>query len=89
MKFSYDEDADVMYVTLTKPSSKVTYIENDNGDILRLDESTGMIVGFTIPRARERIDKDGKLEIPELGGVPFSDELQKLIKSRVAALKSR
>jgi len=87
MTFSYDEDVDVMYIRFSKPSSGVTYLENNNGDVLRFDES-GQIVGVTIPCFMERITKGGfVLEIPEIGIIPFGANMEKLINSRMVDAK--
>lgn len=66
MTFSYDEDVDVMYVRLAKPSSKVTYLENNAGDVMRFDEASGEIIGITIPCFMERVNQPGGLDIPDL-----------------------
>ena len=87
--FSYDEEVDVMYVRFAKPSSRATYLENSNGDILRFDEASGQIVGVTIPCFMERMTKDKSLSIPEIGSTPFGSEFQKLLNSRAIHVKDR
>jgi uncharacterized protein YuzE len=89
VKFSYDEDADVMYIRFAEPPSTTTYLENDNGDILRFDEASGKITGVTIPCFKERILKLGRLEIPEIGTIPFDSDMKKLINSRTVNIKGR
>ena len=47
LKISYDEEADVLYVTLGHPRYTV-YKELTDDFIIRLDPQTGEIIGFTI-----------------------------------------
>jgi len=76
--FSYDKDADVLYITFERlPNSEVLYTENENGDILRLDKRRRQVVGCTIPHFLKRTAM-GKVEIPEIGAVPFNDILAHL-----------
>jgi uncharacterized protein YuzE len=80
MTFSYDDDADVLYVTF-KEGARRTYVENDQGDVLLLDPQSGEIVGCTIlfflRRARE-----GPINIPEIGVVPFNQIAGDLLNER-------
>jgi hypothetical protein len=70
---SYDKDADVLYVTFEQlPAHKVLYIENENGDILRLDRESKRVVGCTIPAFSIRCSK-GRVVVPEVGPVPFNE----------------
>jgi uncharacterized protein YuzE len=78
MTFSYDKGVDVMYVTFERlPNQEYIYVENENGDILRLDRTTKRVVGITIPFFSERL-KDNKLEVPEVGLVPFNSFAEEL-----------
>jgi len=78
MTFSYDMPADVMYVTFERlPNQAYIYVENESGDILRLDRTTQRVVGITIPYFLERL-KNNKLEIPEIGTVPFNNIAEEL-----------
>ncbi|MBI5878590.1 MAG: DUF2283 domain-containing protein [Chloroflexi bacterium] len=43
----YDKEADVLYVSLGRPKY-TSYVEVDDDFILRLDPTSGAIVGFTI-----------------------------------------
>lgn len=72
MKLSYDNDADVLYVTFESVTGDVSYVENTHGDVLRLDAATGKIIGCTIPFFLYRIQRDGEIRIPEIGLVPFN-----------------
>lgn len=79
MTLSYDRDADVLYITFERLSNRsCVYVENDSGDILRLDKRDGQIVGCTIPFFLKRAAK-GKFEIPEISSVPFNDLAKALI----------
>lgn len=79
MTFSYDKDGDVLYVTFEKrPEQSYVYVENENGDVLRLDKETKRVVGVTIPFFSARLKK-GPLSIPEIGPVPFNDFASELV----------
>ena len=47
LSFSYDKDADVLYVAVGHPKAAVGELL-DNGVILRRDPKTDQVVGFTI-----------------------------------------
>ena len=47
MKISYDQSADVLYVSLGHPEY-TDYVELDDDFILRLDPQTKEVVGFTV-----------------------------------------
>jgi len=53
MTFSYDDDADVLYVTFVEHNGPVVYLENESGDILRIAEGTGNIAGQSASRRPE------------------------------------
>lgn len=46
---------------------KCEYVENERGQIVRLDASTGEPVGCTIPLFLRRAGA-GEIDIPEVGG---------------------
>lgn len=80
MTVSYDADADVLYITFERlPNNAYIYVENESGDILRLNKQDGRVVGCTIPFFRKRA-AENKLNVPEIGPVPFN-ELAKAIVS--------
>jgi uncharacterized protein YuzE len=81
MTFSYDANADVLYITFEHISRPAVYIENDNGDILRIDEQSGKIVGCTILFFLHRA-KDGVISVPEIGMVPFNQIANNLLNER-------
>ncbi|HEV8416457.1 MAG TPA: hypothetical protein VGQ49_22880 [Bryobacteraceae bacterium] len=79
MTLSYDKLADVLYVTFeTLPAGSYIYVENDTGDILRLDRSSKRVVGVTIPAFAQRAAR-GSIVIPEIGSVPFNQLVDDLL----------
>lgn len=79
MTFSYDKSADVLYITFeVVPPEKYVYTENEHGDLLKLDRVSHRVVGCTIPFFIARARK-GKIEIPEIGGVPFNRIAEELV----------
>jgi uncharacterized protein YuzE len=81
MTFSYDDDADVLYVTFEPYEGRATYVENNNGDILRIHPENGKIVGCTILFFLKRAER-GDISIPEIGMVPFNAMMNTLISER-------
>jgi uncharacterized protein YuzE len=79
MTFSYDKNADVLYVTFEAlPPGAYGFIENEFGDILKVDRVSRRVVGCTIPFFAARA-KRGKIEIPEIGAVPFNQIADELL----------
>jgi uncharacterized protein YuzE len=79
MILSYDKDADVLYVTFERPpESSYVYVENECGDVLRLDKTTKKVIGCTIPYFSLRT-KDNKIEIPEVGSIAFNEAAENLV----------
>jgi uncharacterized protein YuzE len=74
MKFSYDKSADVLYITFAHPTGTVNFVENDNGDILRYDQTTNALVGCTILFFARRLKSKEQITIPEIGSVPLNDK---------------
>ena len=73
MTLSYDKHADVLYVTFeAAPPDTYIFIENELGDVLKVDRTTRRVVGCTIPGFLARA-KQGKVSVPEIGAVPFND----------------
>jgi len=71
MRITYSKDADMLSISFTAPSGKVATVENERGDFLRIDTSTGNIIGVQIQLFLYRIGQGEKIEIPEVG---FSSE---------------
>ena len=65
MTLSYDDLADVLYVTMRQVPGECQYIENARGQILKVDPSTSEIVGVTIPMFSRRI-KQGEISLAEI-----------------------
>ncbi len=81
MTFSYDKRADVLYISFEAlPPQDYLVVENETGDILKLNKKNGSVVGCTIPFFMERFRK-GKIEIPEVGGVPFNALAKDLLRA--------
>ena len=81
MTLSYDKLADVLYVTFEVASPDVyIYVENANGDVLRMNKRTRQIVGVTVPAFLERSAR-GKVEIPEVGPVQFNEFADDLLRA--------
>jgi uncharacterized protein YuzE len=79
MTMSYDRAADVLYVTFEKSASgSYIYVENENGDVLRMDRDTKRVVGCTIPCFLRRASIS-KVTVPEVGDVPFNALAEELL----------
>ena len=79
MTLSYDKDADVLYVTFERlPHQSYIYVENENGDVLRVDKKSKRVVGCTIPFFSKRTMKQ-KVTVPEVGRVPFNEFTKELV----------
>jgi uncharacterized protein YuzE len=80
MKASYDKDADVLYLTFeVAPAEDYLYVENKQGDVLRLSKKSGHVVGCTIPFFSKRA-AEHKLDVPEIGRVPFNKLARSLLR---------
>lgn len=88
MTFSYDSDADTLYVTFESASTPVTYLENGNGDVITIERESGKIVGCTILFFMRRAEK-GAISIPEIGVVPFNAIMDSLISERTRDAKGK
>ncbi len=73
MNISYDQGADVLYVTFEGCENIVgEYVETVEGNVLRIDPSTQRVIGFTIISFAKRLDKNHEISIPEIGALPFA-----------------
>lgn len=68
----YDQDDDTLYVRFSSDPQKALHTETPRGDVLRISEETGRILGVTILFFMERIERGEEIEIPEVGAVGFS-----------------
>jgi uncharacterized protein YuzE len=66
MRITYSEDADILFLSFSAPAGKIVSVENENGDILRVDRSSGKIVGVSIQLFMQRIKSGEKIEVPEI-----------------------
>ncbi len=81
MTFSYDKSADVLYVTFEAlPPEAYIFVENESGDVLKVDRVSRRVVGCTIPFFVARA-KRGKIEVPEIGAVPFNKIAENLLRT--------
>jgi len=79
MTLSYDKHADVLYIAFEALSpDKYVFVENEQGDVLKLDRIDNHVVGCTIPFFLARLKK-GKIDIPEIGGGPLN-EIAELVR---------
>jgi len=67
VRITYSKDADVLYLSFTPPTGRIASVENANGDILRIDTSSGTIIGVSIQLFMYRINAGEKIEVPEIG----------------------
>lgn len=54
LDWDYDEEADVLYISIGKPK-KAVGVDIGKGDIVRYVEKTGEVVGLTLIGVRERL----------------------------------
>lgn len=66
MKISYDQPADVLYLTFEETKRRCEYVE-ENGIVLRIHPGTKIVVGCTIPRFSVQAVR-GQLDIPFVDG---------------------
>ncbi len=79
MSLSHDMSADVLYITFEAlPPDDYIYVENESGDVLRLDRLSHRIVGCTLPFFSKRAS-DGKINVAEIGGIPFNQIAEELL----------
>ena len=83
MRITYSKEVDILYMSFTQPKGNVATVENANGDLLRIDTSTGQIVGVQVQLFLYRIGQGEKIEIPEVGftsespiGVAFVESIR-------------
>lgn len=53
LNIDYDEDADVLYISLGQPKPAIS-IEVNDGDLMRVDPFTDELVGITVLDFKER-----------------------------------
>ena len=57
LRWNYDEDADVLYLTIGEPSPAVG-VDIGDGVVVRYDEAEKQVVGLTVTGLRERLLKN-------------------------------
>ena len=71
MTFEYNEFADVMWVSISKPTSPCVYVESQTpGVILRVEEDSGIVRGFEVLVWSRRI-ANGLVSVPEIDDSEF------------------
>ncbi|GAB5045886.1 DUF2283 domain-containing protein [Thermodesulfovibrio sp. TK110] len=60
LNWHYDEEADVLYISIGEPQ-KAVGVDIGEGVIIRYIESTGEVVGLTLIGVKERLLKSLKL----------------------------
>jgi hypothetical protein len=74
MTFEYDDFGDVMWVSLSEPSSLCVYVESKTpGVVLRVEEASGKVRGFQVLVWSRRIAR-GPILIPEIDDSEFQME---------------
>jgi uncharacterized protein YuzE len=81
MRLSYDAIGDVLYIAFeTLPPGKYIVIENEQGDVLKIDPETKRVIGCSILSFKLR-SRRGNIQIPEIGSVPFNDMAAELLSA--------
>ncbi len=71
MTLSYDDSADVLYITFGDSGSlPCEYAEHDEGIIVRFDPASGRVFGCTITAFKIRLGNWQDISIPEVGILP-------------------
>ena len=74
MTFEHDEFADVLWVSISEPSTPCVYVESQTlGIILRVEESTGTVRGFQVTAWSRRIAL-GPVLVPEVTDPEFQSQ---------------
>jgi uncharacterized protein YuzE len=80
MTLSYDKLADVLYITFeTLPPNAYVFVENRDGDVLKVDRASNRVVGVTVLAFAARTKKGTRIDIPEIGAVPFNRIAEELL----------
>jgi uncharacterized protein YuzE len=73
MKISYDKQADILHVWFSLVDPPYINVENENGDVVRIKEQDGTIVGLIIFDAMYRMKTNKVIDIPQVGEAPISE----------------
>jgi uncharacterized protein YuzE len=81
MTMSYDKLADVLYVMFEPaPPDSYLFVENAEGDVLKVDRVSKRVVGCTILSFAARTRRGSTLVVPEVGSVPFNEVIEELVR---------
>nr|DAI43384.1 MAG TPA: Protein of unknown function (DUF2283) [Caudoviricetes sp.] len=64
INYDYDEDEDILYVIIGKPTPSVSE-EIEDGILIRRDIKTNKLTGVTILDYKDRIKNNEKINIPK------------------------
>ena len=81
MTLSYDSEADVLYVSFEQADEPCLYVENAQGDVLRVTKRTQQVVGCTILHFSAR-QKEGTITVPEIGTVTGPKDISRAATAR-------
>ena len=81
LKISYDEEADVLYISFGKPRPGIA-VEVNDGDFVRVDPYTDRVVGITILDFRERFMPLPSMSLEESARTIIPKVLSKLKLNR-------
>jgi hypothetical protein len=80
MTFEHDEFADVLWVSLSEPSSPCVDVESQTlGVILRVERSSGIVRGFQVTAWTRRITL-GPVLVPEVTDPEFENQWKNSIR---------
>lgn len=64
INYDYDEDDDILYISIGKPTPAITE-EKEEGILLRRSIENNKIIGVTILDYKDRLKKKEKINIPK------------------------
>lgn len=68
MTFAYDQQSDVLYITFDSSKAAASYIEVQEGIVLRVSKKNRKVLGCTIAMFAAR-SESGIVRVPQLGPV--------------------
>jgi hypothetical protein len=78
MRITYRKEVDMLVVSLVPPTGRVASVENENGDLLRVDTVTDSIIGVNIQLFMRRVKHGERIEVPEIGFSVSAESLRNL-----------
>jgi len=79
MRISYDREEDVLYIKFADCKEECEYVEHTPGVVLRVNPRSKEIVGCTILWFSRQLREQGRINVPEIRGLPISPELERLV----------